>query len=391
MMESRCTRDSSVNVLHVSPSFYPAVAYGGPIFSTLLITDGISEKPTFEVEVLTTDTADPNSNARLELTSNPSKFSKGYSVRYCRSVAGTSISLEMLGRLPEAIRKADVVHLTGPYNFPVLPTLLLCRIMGKPIVWSPRGGFQATHQWTNAPKKKIKKAFEILANFVLPSGSVFHVTAKIEEDACTQRFNNAGFALIPNAINVPAELPCREWRPNGQLRLAFLSRVHPKKGLDLLLPALAQLPERVTLDIYGDGDKSYIADLKEKIEALGLTKRVTFLGYREGEAKTMAFTQCDLFILPTHSENFGIVIAEALAHGTPVLTTRGAPWEKVIEKECGVWTDLSVESLAEAIRSLDKADLPAMGKRGRDWMLSDFSTQGMVAKFVSLYTCLAKR
>ena len=379
------------HVLHVSPSFWRAVAYGGPIFSTKAITDGMAAKPDFTVEVLTTDTADPNSTARLVLSENPLTMPAGYKVRYCRKLAGSSISIEMLWRLGGAVRRATIVHLTGPYNFPVIPTLIACRLTGTPLVWSPRGGFQATAQWAETPKRRVKEFFEKLCAALAPSRMVLHTTAPMEAETSRRNFPASDYALIPNAIDIPETLPSRTWRPGGRLRLAFLSRVHPKKGLDILLPTLAALPGHVTLDIYGDGEPAYLAELESQIERQGLEGRVRFHGPVSGAAKTVAFTKCDLFVLPTHSENFGIVVAEALAHGTPVVTTVNAPWERVESEGCGCWAGATPEALARAICHLDSADLAAMGARGREWMKRDFSVASMVEKLAFLYKTIASQ
>jgi glycosyltransferase involved in cell wall biosynthesis len=379
----------SLHILHVSPSFYPAIAYGGPIFSTKAITDGISRSAGFTLEVLSTDTADPNSGQQLDLPENPMTLPAGYAVRYCRSRPGTSISAALLWRLWGAVRRADVVHLTGPYNFPVIPTLIACRMTGTPLVWSPRGGFQATAQWSGAPKQRMKNVFEKLCGKLRPRGLVLHVTSEVEATTSVRNLGDVACALIPNAIDIPDNLPERAWQPEGRLRLGFLSRVHPKKGLDLLIAALEALPDHVTLDIYGDGDHVYIEGLRADIAARGLSARVAFHGHVEGSAKSAALTNCDLFILPTYSENFGIVVAEALAHGTPVVTTHGAPWTKIEIEDCGRWTEISAQALAKAITALDGADLEAMGCRGRALMLRDFSTVGMVRRFEELYQSFA--
>lgn len=374
-----------MKILHVSPSFYPAVAFGGPIFSTRAITDGVAANPAISVQVLTTDVADPNSKARLHLDQNPAKFESGCSVRYCRSLAGTSISAELLWRLVKEIRSADVVHLTGPYNFPVMPTLLLCRLFGKALVWSPRGGFQATAQWKAAPKRRVKDFFEKLCGVLRPRSLVLHVTAEVEAETSRRNLGNVSSAQIPNAIDVPADLPERNWRPKWMLRLAFLSRIHPKKGLEVLFEALADLPEHVVLDIYGDGDADYLVTLQSKASELGIAHRTSFKGHVNGAQKSRAFTDCDLFVLPTHSENFGIVVAEALAHGTPVITTFNAPWEGLEKENCGRWVEASKDAIAAAIVDLVGLDLAEIGIKGRDWIRRDFSTPGMVRRFLELY------
>ncbi|KUJ85162.1 hypothetical protein AVO45_18110 [Ruegeria marisrubri] len=378
-----------IHVLHVAPSFWPATAFGGPIHSTKAITDGIAANPDFFVEVITTDAADPNTTARLKLPENPLRMPAGYQVRYCRKLVGNSVSVELLWRLVGAVRRADVVHLTGPYNFPVIPALIACRLTGTPIVWSPRGGFQATAQWAAVPKRRLKEFFEKFCAKLGPDRMVLHVTAPVEAETSARNFPRARVELIPNAIEMPKDLPKRVWRSNGRLRLAFLSRIHPKKGLDLLISALASLPEHVTLDVYGDGDPAYLSILNEQISKTELTGRVAFHGHVEDEGKTAALTGCDLFVLPTHSENFGIVVAEALAHGTPVVVTKNAPWEMVENEGCGRWVEASSEALADAISELAAADLGQLGERGRAWVTRNFTVDGMVRKFARLYQDLA--
>lgn len=380
-----------LRILHVSPTFYPAIAYGGPIYSTKAITDGIARRTGFTIKVLTTDSKDPNSKARLKLSSNPIEMPAGYDVYYCRSQPGTSISGELLRCLQAEVPHADVVHLTGPYNFPAIPTLIACKRAGRPLVWSPRGGFQATAQWAATPKRRFKVAFEKLCARLGPRHMVLHVTAPMEAETSAQNFPDVKCALIPNAIDIPETLPNRRWRPKGQLRLAFLSRVHPKKGLDILLPALAELPDTVTLDIFGDGAPDYLHRLREEIARLRLMGRVRFRGLVSGQDKTRAFTECDLFVLPTHSENFGIVVAEALAHGTPVVTTMNAPWEGIETHGCGRWIPPTKAELVKAIRGLAEADLENIGQRGRDWMKAEFSSEGMVTRFEELYRDMAAR
>ena len=256
-MRKRC-----IQLLHVSPSFYPAVSYGGPIFSTKAITDGVAKNHCISVKVLTTDTASPNNRTRLTLSDNPLTMEEGYKVRYCWSFGGTAIAPEMLWYLVSHIRSADVVHLTGPYNFPSIPTLLLCRIYRKPLLWSPRGGFQATHQWSSSPNRFVKSAFEKICAYIAPRNMTFHVTAKEEAEACLENFPDISCAIIPNSVDVPEDMPPREVRDHSRLRLAFLSRVHPKKGLDILFSALSLLPCYVTLDVYGEGEENYQASLK---------------------------------------------------------------------------------------------------------------------------------
>lgn len=376
---------SELNVLHVVPSYYPATVFGGPIFSTKAICDGVSDHPDVQLSVLTTDAGGPKRRDRLRPKHNPDLFPAGYEVRYCRRIGGASISPELLWRLPRAVAWADVVHLTATYSFPTLPTLFLCKLLGRPVVWSPRGALQATSQWADAPRRSVKMAFERVAQALRPRRTVLLVTSPMERETSCERLPGIATEVIANSISLPQLVASRKWCPAGRLRLMFLSRLHEKKGLEVLLHALALLPKTVTLDVYGTGTDEYQASLAAQVERCALGDRVVFHGHVDGPEKTRAFENADLFCLPTWSENFGIVVGEALAHGVPVITTTAAPWKGLETEGCGLWIAPGPEPLLSAIRSLDGADLAAMGARGRDWIARDFSPEVISGRVLDLY------
>ena len=370
-----------MKILHVTPSFYPATFWGGPIWSTKAICDGIAAEPDVTLRVLTTDAAGPRVADRVRIVPLP------YPVTYTRRIAGASVAPGLLTRLPAAIYWADLVHLTGTYNFPTLPVLALARMMGKPVVWSPRGALQATEVWDAAPRRKVKVGFERMAAALRPGPCVLHATSAAEAEDSIKRLPGLATALIANAVPLPPPFTRKRPAP-GRCRLLFLGRVHPKKGVMALLDAMAQLPAGFTLDLCGTGEAAHMDAVARRAATLGL--RVRLHGHVDGAAKTRAFTEADLFVLPSHSENFGIAVAEALAHGLPVLTTTATPWGALGVKGAGRAMDLAHDDLASEIRALALQDLPAMGARGRAWVAADFSPTAMVAEFMALYRdCIA--
>ena len=365
-----------MKLLHVTPAFYPATYWGGPIWSTKAICDGMAAKSDVTLRVLTTDSAGPAVSQRAQTADLP------YQVRHARRWAGHSIAPGLLRQLPQAMRWADVVHLTAVYNMPTLPVFALARLLGKPLIWSPRGALQATQDWEAAPKRPTKQSFERLLNAIRPPQMLMHVTAPQEAATSIKHFPDVAIKVIPNAVDVPANLH-RPDRPSGQTRLIFLGRLHPKKGVRELVAAMARLPRSFTLDVYGDGDADYVAELKRVASAYG--ERIHFHGHVGDVQKAAAFARADIFVLPSHSENFGIAIAEALAHGVPVLTTQATPWRALASQGCGRCIDMKVGDLAQTITAMAASDLAAMGARGRGWMQRDFSPQAMVASFDELY------
>ena len=370
-----------MRVLHIAPSFYPAAYWGGPIWSTKAICDGIAARGGFDLRVLTTDAAGPQVGQRI--TPEP----LGYPVRYARRIAGQSVAPALLAALPRAIGKADVVHLTGAYSAPTLPVFAICRMLDRPLVWSPRGALLATRDWQDAPKRRMKRAFVAALARIAPRGLTLHVTSDVEGRASMEAVPQARLAVIPNAVDLPQHYR-RPLPAKGGLRLLSLGRLHPKKGLERLIAAMGRLPAEVVLDIYGTGAPDYTARLQGLAAPFG--GRIRFHGAVSGDAKTRAFAGADIFVLPSHSENFGIVVAEALAHAVPVITTQATPWRGIAAKGCGGIVSDS-DDLAEVIAQLAAGDLDAMGQRGRAWMARDFGTEAMVAAFAGLYQAAAHR
>jgi glycosyltransferase involved in cell wall biosynthesis len=277
-----------------------------------------------ELRVLTSDMAGPKVTDRLQVGEFPTRFPAGYEIYYTRRIMRRDVAPGLLLRLWSMVGWAEVVLLTGTYSLPMIPTLLACRLKDKPLVWSPRGALQATHEWDGARRLKLKRAWETVCRLLKSRRCVLHVTAEVERQASIARLPNFDAVVIPNAVEIPQNLPQRSWRSGTTLRLMFISRIDPKKGLEVLLRAMPSILD-ATLDIYGTGVPSYVQAMQQLAGDLGVAARVRFHGHVDGEAKRDAFLNADLFVLPPHSENFGMVVAEALAHGVPAVVSHRAP------------------------------------------------------------------
>jgi glycosyltransferase involved in cell wall biosynthesis len=196
-------------------------------------------------------------------------------------------------------------------------------------------------------------------------------------------------AVVPNGVDVPTG-PTRQPCPSGRRRVLFLSRLHPKKGLAFLLRAWGELAPRHPaweLVVAGPDEVGHRAEMQELAAELALP-RVTWHEPVAGAAKDALYRSADLFVLPTHAENFGLVVAEALAQGVPVVTTRHAPWAGLETHACGWWIDLAHSPLVEAMGQgmrLDDATRAAMGARGRAWMQRDFGWDAVARQMVEVY------
>lgn len=374
-----------MKILHVTPSCFPATYYGGPIFTVYALNRALAAMQGVSLTMLTTDTAGPG--RRLD-AARTSALHPGQQVVMTVRVAGVSVSPALLWHLPALVRRADVVHLTGIYSFPTIPTLLVCRLLGKPLVWSPRGAIQDAQEWGGSRRRRLKRAWEKICNALVIEGKVVaHATSERERVATQMRLPRTKAVVIPNGVDVPEELHARDWLPGGRLRLMYLGRLSPKKGLENLLSAMAQLGDsNVQLTVYGEGDEPYAASLKNLASRLGmLDKTIFFAGQADAEEKEQAFSLADVCIIPSYTESFCMVVAEALSHGVPVIASTGTPWEAIEEKQCGLWVDNSPEELARAIGEIRKMDLARMGECGWNWMRREFSWDCVAAEMMRVY------
>lgn len=280
----------------------------------------------------------------------------------------------------------DVIHDNGiwlPHNHRLAT---LARARHIPRVVSTRGMLEP---WAlNHKRWKKHLAWHIYQKRDLLGAAVLHATAASEAAQLGRLGLKRPIQVVPNGVNLPAA--AGPHLPTSGLRTAmFLGRVHPIKGLPLLVEAWARVrPAGWRMRVVGPQEARHRAEVEALVAQAGLTGDWDFVGALAGDAKRQAFEEASLFILPTHSENFGIAVAEALAHGLPVLTTRGAPWEALQAEGCGWWAPVSVEGLAAALTDAARrspGELQAMGWRGREWMRREYSWKSVAEGMRQMY------
>ena len=372
-----------MRVLHIAPGFYPAHYYGGPIQSTYDLCRYLRRRGC-EVRVLTTDTNGP---AVLDVEKDREvEVADGVRVRYARRWMREAVSPRMLACMPEAVAWADVVHLTGTYSFSTIPGLLAARLAAKPLVWSPRGALQ---RWLGTTRSTAKAVWERVCSAAAPGRMALHVTSPEEAEQSRQRIPGVPAHVIPNGVELPKNPPAHV--PRGRTtRLAFLGRLAAIKGLENLVEACRLIDPSLdwTLRIAGTGDPAYVAKVRGLIGRRGLDDRIALVGEVIGESKEQFFANSDLLILPSHSENFGMVVVEALARGVAVIASTGTPWRMVETVGCGAWASNQPQSLAAAVEALSARDLTVMGELGRAWIQQEFSWESVAAKMADLYSGL---
>jgi len=275
-----------------------------------------------------------------------------------------------LGRIIRAARP-ELIHNHGlwmPLNHWAVS---MGRRSGIPVVIQPHGMLEPWALNHKAWKKKL--AMGLFQWRDLTSASVLVATSNVEYENIRKQGLRQPVAVIPNGVdlNVGA-MPTTLARADRQRVVLFLSRVHPVKGLLNLVRAWAQLaPVGWRLRIAGPDDVGHLGDVLALVRQLGVQGSVDYVGAVDGAAKADLYNAADVFVLPTFTENFGLVVAEALAHGLPVITTRGAPWADLETFGCGWWVDIGVDPLVHALReamALSDEERRAMGARGRDYV-----------------------
>jgi glycosyltransferase involved in cell wall biosynthesis len=278
--------------------------------------------------------------------------------------------------------RPDLIHIHGIWSAGSHASAVCARQRAIPYCIAPRGMLEP---WAlNIRRWKKRLALWLYQRRDLRGASLLHATSAAE----AAQFARLGFRqaciVSPNGVNVPARMPPQATRHDGRRRVLFLSRIHPKKGLLELVAAWAEIKAgennapagapRWLLEIAGTDADDYQRVVRKEVAMRGLSQSVVFSGPLDDERKWESYRRADIFVLPTRSENFGIVVAEALYAGVPVITTRGAPWAelegsgKAATGRCGWWIENGVVPLTKALRqamSLSDEERHAMGRQGR--------------------------
>ncbi len=284
--------------------------------------------------------------------------------------------------------RPDAVHVNCCWMPGCALTQKWAQRKGYKVVLTPHGMLEpwimARHYWT----KKVP-ALLLYQKEAVCKADYLHATAESEKENLLKLGYNKRIAVIPNGIDVGNIAVKPTWK--RKKNILFLSRIHVKKGINFLIEAAAALREELEgyrILIAGEGAKDYIVELKAMAESLGVSDNIQFVGGVYGDRKWELFREADLFALPTYSENFGIVVAEALACGTPVITTKGTPWQELETRRCGWWTEIGVQPTMKAMKeflSLSESKLEAMGMNGRRLVEEKYSSRKMAEDMLQLY------
>ncbi len=242
----------------------------------------------------------------------------------------------------------------------------------------------------------------------LEQAAAVHCTAQAEREQSEKWYPNGRPVVLPlifdleEYVDLPGPQLARQafasvFPSPVQPVLLFLSRLHPKKQVDLLIEAAGELRRRgvaFKLLIAGTGDEPYEAQLRELVKERALTEQIAFVGFVTGKEKVSLYQAAHIFVLPTHQENWGFVLLESLACGTPVITTKGVDiWPELESTGGAVIADASPDAIADAIVALlaDDQRRQSMGVKGRDWVLQNLTVERVLDRYEQLYREISAR
>lgn len=293
----------------------------------------------------------------------------------------------------EALYKSDydIYHANGMWMYCGHITAVVARKKNKKFVLTPHGMLYTVPNPDYSLKQKI--FLNLFFKKDIMKADCIHATCKQEMEIIRKFGYKGPIAVIANAVKIPRNfcLPTKEDKYNNTI--GYLGRLHPRKHVENIIYAISLLDKRkqIVLKIIGKGNEEYEQFLKE--EAKRLDVNVEFLGFLEGTDKYELLKKLTTLCVPSDFENFGMIIPEALVCGTPVIASKGTPWEALIENNCGWWVDNTPDELSKSIleaTSMSTDEIVSMGVRGRNLVESSFTYDIVSKQMIELYKWLNK-
>jgi glycosyltransferase involved in cell wall biosynthesis len=357
-----------LRILQVVPTYFPAVRYGGPIRSVHNLSKALVERG-HEVHVFTSAMDGPDDlDVPLAAPVNVDGVLVHYfPVHWFRRLCWCS---RMRMALRRDVASFDLLHLHSVFLWPTWVAARTSHAAGVPYIVSPRG--MLGREVVRRKSRYIKSAWiHLIEQKTLRDAAALHVTTELErEEVEALGLELPTIFCVPNGVSWPNEPLPLSSGPYAELKrpyALFLSRIDVKKGLDRLIAAWKCVPD-LTLVIAGNDESGYRHTLETIADDNRVSTRIRFLGMVSDEHKWALYRQATMFILPSYSENFGNVVAEAMAMACPVVVTPEVGLATLVrESGAGIVVDGAPTTLSAAIRTLlrDPTKCHLMGERGQ--------------------------
>lgn len=351
------------------------VEYGGPALSTYLTIRGLERN-----------------GVDAALLMAPLEVGKKMLAEDIRIQFTNRISNKRWGYIPKIAETlnnidAELFHVQGLWLYLSHATAKYARTHGIPYVQTLRGMLYPQALSHNEMVKRISLA--LYQRKDLQSAACVQATCREE----MEHYRALGFsnpvAVIPNPIDISGFVD-RAIPSKPMFRVGYLGRVHPRKRIERLIYAMADLRDRLKdaeLMVIGSGNRQYEEFLRSEVSRMKLDN-VTFSGFLMGESKDKAITGLSVLAVPSDFENFGNIVPEALVRGVPVIASTGMPWQELETHDCGWWIDNDQESIDRAILEayeIGENRRTQMGLNGKSLMKENYAVDVLGAKMRLLY------
>lgn len=367
------------------------LAAGGPVRVVLDLCATFAARG-HHVTLLTSDTADVPPDW---LAGGPKLPTVVTLERPCRF--GQLLPRTAMARAAHALADAEMLHLHGAWETSNLQFARLSRRIKLPYIVTVHGMLD---DWSMAQRRLKKQAFlALVGRRFFESAAAVQCTATAEYDQAVKHLGASHSVILPCLVDLapfdplPGPGPAHAAFPDSHTdlpKVLFLSRLHPKKGIELLIAAAGLLRGRdrgVRVLIAGSGEPAYEAHLRELVGREKLEDVVKFLGLVRGVEKTSLYQAANVFVLPTSQENFGLVLPEAMACRTPVITTRGVDIWKELQGAGAVIVDRTAAAVADGILDVlsDAGRAQELGRAGREWVYANLGPGALLPRYEAMY------
>ncbi|MDF5728824.1 MAG: hormogonium polysaccharide biosynthesis glycosyltransferase HpsP [Rhizonema sp. PD38] len=387
-----------MRILQIVPSI--SLIYGGPSQMVLGLAPALA-RAGVEVVVLTTDSNGDIDQKPMEVPLNRPVEQDGYQIIYfrCAPFRRYKFSLDLLKWLNRHAREFDLAHIHALFSPVSTVAATVCRISKLPYILRPLGTLDPADL---RKKKQLKQLYAaILERPNLAGAAAIHFTS-VQEAKISERFGVATQDLVIPLGVIPPQFPMKKGGsvvqskygiPEDVPLLLFMSRIDPKKGLNILIPALEKLLEtglnfHFVLAGTNPQDPDYEQQIKAQIQASPMRSHTTITGFVTGELKSALLAAADLFVLPSYYENFGIAVAEAMVAGTPVVISDQVHiCQEVRDSKSGWVSTMDVASLTELLQiALQNPDeRQRRGLRAREYALKNYSWNAIAHQTIQAY------